>query len=479
MQPSELLSRTQVETVHEASLHLLERVGLDLHDGAARDLLARAGARVDGRRVFLPPRLVEEQRAKAPERFRLHARNPEHDLIVGDRPLFAPANCPAFVMEMDGRRRDGTLKDYEQFVTLTEQSPHLDLCSNIPVEPSDVPEPLRPLYTTYACLTHTEKCFMGCCLGAEAARDVLSMMAMVFGEDDLAGRPRVLSIPCSLTPLGWDERMLGALMTYARAGQPVMINSIAIQGATAPVTLAGALSLQNAEILAGIVIAQLCREGTPVVYASGSSNVDMRTGAFCVGSPEMAMNNALAAQMARYYHIPSRGAGALTDAMRPDAQAGYESMMNLFSAVQSGLHVILHAAGALETLNSISYEKFLLDEEAVGMLKHVCRGVRVDEETLALETVREAGPGGSFLNATHTFLHFRDELFFPQITRSRSYTAWRDGGRRTVVTEANRRCREILEGARPVGLPPSIDRDLKSFMEARLGHPGRTRRRHA
>jgi trimethylamine--corrinoid protein Co-methyltransferase len=183
--------------------------------------------------------------------------------------------------------------------------------------------------------------------------------------------------------------------------------------------------------------------------------------------------------MARYYRIPSRGAGALTDAMRPDAQAGYESMMNLFSALQGGLHVVLHAVGALETLNSISYEKFLLDEEAVGMVKHIGRGVRVDEEALALETVREAGPGGSFLNATHTFVHFRDQLFFPQITRSRSYAAWRDGGRPTVVTEANRRCREILEGVRPVGLPPSVDRDLRSYLDARTGRLNRPRRRTA
>jgi trimethylamine--corrinoid protein Co-methyltransferase len=362
---------------------------------------------------------------------------------------------------------------------LTEQSPHLDLCSNIPVEPADVPEPLRPLRTTYACLTHTEKCFMGCCLGAEAAQDVLRMMGMVFGEEDLASRPRVLSIPCSLTPLGWDDRMLGALMTYARAGQPVMINSIAIQGATAPVTQAGALALQNAEILAGIVLAQLCREGAPVVYASGSSNVDMRTGAFCVGSPEMARNNALAARMARYYRIPSRGAGALTDAMQPDAQAGYESMMNLFAAVQSGLHVVLHAAGALETLNSISYEKFLLDEEAVAMVKHAFGGLRVSEETLALDAVQEVGPGGSFLNAAHTFVHFREELFFPRITRSRSYPAWRDGGRPSVATESGRRCREILEGSGPVGLPPSIERDLQSFLDARAGELARYHRRTA
>ncbi len=468
MRSSELLTPAQVETVHQASLDILDRIGVDFHDESARDLLAGAGARVDGKRVFFPPRLVEEQRVKPPASFTLHARDSKHDRVVGgDRSLFVPANCPAFVMDPDGNRRYGTLEDYEQFVMLTERSPHLDLCSNIPVEPMDVPEPVRPLHMTYACLAHTEKAFMGSCLGAEAARDVLRMMGMVFGDEDLVERPRVLSIPCSLTPLGYDDRMLGAMMVYARAGQPVMINSIAIQGATAPVTLAGALALQNAEILAGIVLTQLCREGTPVVYASGSSNVDMRSGAFCVGSPEMAMNNALAAQMARFYRIPSRGAGALTDAMLPDAQSGYESMMNLASAVRSGIHVVLHAAGALETINSISYEKFLLDEEAVGMLSHAREGVRVDPETLALDVIQEVGPGGAFLNATHTFVHFRDELFFPQLTTSRSYKAWADGGRPTVVSEASRRCREILASCRPKGLPPSLDRDLRAFVEER------------
>lgn len=466
MQPCELFTADQVEAVHEASLDILDRVGVDFHYKPARDLLAKDGARVEGHRVFLPPRMVEEQRAKPPSRFTLYARNPKHDVIIGgDQPVFVPANCPAFVMDMDGNRRYGTLKDYEQFVILTDQSPHLDMCSNIPVEPTDIPEPVRHLHMTYACLKHTEKCFMGSCLGAEAARDVLQMMAAVFGDtDDLANQPRILSIPCSLTPLGYDERMLGALMTYAEAGQPVMINSIAIAGATAPVTLAGSLALQNAEILAGIVLTQLCREGTPVIYASGSSNVDMRSGAFCVGSPEMSMNNALAAQMARFYGIPSRGAGAITDAVLPDAQAGYESMMNLMSAVQSGIHVVLHAAGALETINSISYEKFLLDEEAVAMVKHVHKGVRVDEEALAQETIREVGPGGSFLNVTHTFLHFRNELFFPHLTKKQSFTAWRDSGRTSAVAEAHRKCEEILSSWEPPSLPPSVDRDLKCFL---------------
>lgn len=467
MHPCELLTTDQVETVHEASLTILERTGLNLHHEPARNLLAAAGARVDGIRVFLPRSLVEAQRTKPPERFTLRARDPEHDVVIGgDRPVFVPANCPAFVMEPDGTRRYGTLEDYERFVMLTDRSPHLDLCSNIPVEPTDVPEPVRHLYMTYACLTRTDKGFMGSCLGAEAVEDVLHMMRMVF--DDLADTPRVLSIPCSLTPLGYDERMLGALMTYARAGQPVMVNSVAIAGATAPVTLAGALAVQNAEILAGVVLAQLVREGTPVVYASGSSNVDMQSGAFCVGSPEMALNNALAAQMARYYRLPSRGAGALTDAMLPDAQAGYESMMNLVSAVQSGLHVVLHAAGALETINSISYEKFLLDEEAVGMVKRLHRGVRVDPDTLALEAVEEIGPGGSFLSATHTFLHFRDELFIPQITKRRSFSAWAASGMASSLSEASRRRQDVLASCEPCPLPPSLDRDLRAFMARRM-----------
>ena len=467
MQFFELLSAAQIEQVHEATLDVMEDVGLDFHYAPACDLLAKGGAKVDGQRVFFPRSLVEAKIKTPPSQFTLYARDPDHNLTVGgDSITFVPVNCPPFVADLDHGRREGTLQDFENFVRLTGASQNLDMCSNTLVEPVDIPVPRRHLHMSYTCLKYTSKCFMGSAMGVEGARDTLEMLSIVFGDRvSLTQQPRVISIPCSLTPLSYDESMLGALMTYAAAGQPQLINSLTIAGATAPATLAGALVVQNAEILAGIVLTQLVREGTPVVYASGSSNADMRSGALCVGSPEMAINNALAAQMARYYGLPSRGVGALCDSKIPDVQAGYESMMNLLTAQNSGVNFVLHAAGALETINCISYEKFIIDEEVIGMVKRIRKGIKINEEALALEVVREAGPGGQFIDKAHTFRHCRTEFYQPCLSDRTSFDKWARQGAVECMQTANRRWKEILASYEPPELSPSVDRDLLKFME--------------
>jgi trimethylamine--corrinoid protein Co-methyltransferase len=471
MHPYELLSSEQVARVHEASLTIMAEVGLDFRHPEALAVLKKGGAKVDGHRVFFPGALVENQRVKPPQRFILHARNPENDVEFGcGQSLYAPANCPAFVTEADGMRRLGTLADYENFVKLTQASENLDLCSNMPVEPSEIAPELRVAETTYACLRYSDKCFMGSSMGEVGAEQTLQMVSIAFGDaDDAFFEPRVISIPCSLTPLAYDERMLGAMIAYARAGQPMIVNSLASAGATAPATLAGMLALQNAEILAGIVLVQMIREGTPVVYGSGSSSADMRSGMLSVGAPEMAINNVMVAQMARFYEIPCRAVGTLTDAKGIDVQAGYESMMNLLAAQSAGVDFILHAVGSLETINSISYEKFVIDEEMVGMVRRIGRGVNVDDETLALEVIRQAGPCGQFLDKDHTFEHFERELFFPRLGNRDSYARWREKGAAPLQEAAGQRWRQILEEYQPPDFPKSTIDDLRRWMEALSG----------
>lgn len=467
MQYLELLSKNQVERIHAASLEIMAGVGLDFRHPVALEVLAKGGARVDGHRVYFPQSLVETQRVKPPQRFTLHARNPANNIeFGGQRSLYVPANCPAFITEVDGGRRYGTMADYENFVKLTQSSPNLDMCSNMPVEPTDVAPELRVAQTTYACLRYSDKCFMGSCLGEEGAEQTLRMLSIAFGDTaDTIPEPRVISIPCTLTPLAYDQRMLGAMIVYARAGQPQIINSLASAGATAPVTVAGMLAVQNAEILAGIVLTQLISEGTPVVYGSGSSCADMRSGMLAVGAPEMAVNNAMTAQMARFYRIPSRGAGTLTDAKCVDVQAGCESMMNLVAARNAGVHFILHAAGSLETINSISYEKFLIDDELVGMVRRIHQDVAVDDETLALDVIRDAGPCGQFLDKSHTFKHFRSELFQPRLADRNSYDGWMEKGAVSVEQAAQGQCRLVLQNYQRPDFPENIDGDLRQWMD--------------
>ena len=307
---------------------------------------------------------------------------------------------------------------------------------------------------------------MGSAMGEQGARDSIRMASILFGsEAQLAEKPRLISILCSLSPLKYDDRMLGALMEYAKAGQPLLVTSLAIAGATGPATLAGNLALQTAEILAGIVLTQLVREGAPVIFSGSSSNAEMRSGALSIGSPEMAMNTAATAQMARYYNLPSRSGGAVCDAKVPDAQAAYESMMSLSMAQVSGVNFVLHSAGILESYNCMSYEKFIIDDEMCGIVKRIKRGYEVNEDTLGLDVIKEAGPGGHFIDKDHTFEHFRTEFYQPQLSNRDDFDSWQASGSPQSVEAAGKKYKKILETYETPELPADVNRDLQKYIE--------------
>jgi trimethylamine--corrinoid protein Co-methyltransferase len=467
MQQFELLTNEQVEQIHETSIQILTQTGVEFGYPPALEMLKKGGAKIEGQRVFFSDRLIEEQINKAPGKFRLYARNPEKDVIIGgDNTAFTPGYGAPFVIELNSGRRKGALKDFENFVKLTGASKNQDICSGTVIEPNDVPHEIRHAQMLYTAMKYSDKCFMGSTMGEKGARDSIRMASILFGsEAQLAEKPRFISILCSLTPLKYDVRMLGALMEYARVGQPQLISSLSIAGATGPVTLAGNLALQNAEILAGIVLAQLVREGTPVIFAGASSNADMQSGALSIGSPEMAMNTAATAQMARYYNLPSRSGGAVCDAKIPDAQAAYESMMNLLMAQVSGINFVLHTAGILDTYNCISYEKFIIDDEMCGMVKRIKKGFNVNDDTLGLNAIKEVGPGGHFLDKDHTFKHFRGELYQPSFSNREDFEGWRAEGSPQSMEAANKKYKEILESYEVPELSADVNKDLLKFIE--------------
>ena len=467
MHQFEILTKTQLEKVHETSLRILEQIGVDFGYSPALEVLKKGGAKVDGQRIFFPPELVEEQLKKPPAEFTLYARNPEHNVVIGGRnTVFAPGYGAPFVTDLENGRRQATLKDFENFVKLTGASANQDLLSGTVVEPTDVPAEIRHARMLYASVKYSDKCFMGSTMGARAARECLQMASILFGSRaEIALNPVIFGIVGALTPLKYDARMLEALMEYAAAGQPQIIASLAIAGATGPVTLAGTLALQNAEVMAGIVLAQLVREGTPVIFGGVSTNAEMRNGTLSIGSPEMAINAAATAQMARHYRLPVRGGGAVCDAKSPGAQASYESMMNLLMARLSGINFVLHSAGILESFNCMSYEKFIIDDEMCGMVKRIKRGYEVNPDTLAFDIVREVGPGGHFLDRDHTFDYFRTEFYQPQISNRDDYVSWQAGGSSQSPESANTRYKEILETYEAPELPADVDKDLLKFIE--------------
>jgi len=372
-------STNELEQIHDATLTIMETTGLVFTHEPARKIFAKAGCKIDGQTVFFPRKLVEEQLEKAPSQFTLHARNPDKNVVVGgDNIAFMPCYGAPFVHDMENGRREGTLEDFNNFAKLSYQSPYMDITGGMMTEPNDIPVPLRNAERLYASMVLSDKPFMGAGTGARDAKQTMEMASIVFGSrEEMAQKPPFISILCSLTPLAFDDKMCGGIMEYAKAGMPQLISSLSIAGATSPVTMEGTLVVQNAEILAGITLAQLVRPGTPVVFAGSSSAAAMRYGTLSIGAPEMAVNTAATAQMGRFYNLPVRGGGALTDSKTVDAQAAYESMMSMMMATMSGINFVLHSAGILEGYITASYEKFIIDSDICGMCKRIKRGEQI------------------------------------------------------------------------------------------------------
>ena len=463
----EYFNQAELEAIHNSSLKVLATVGIDFQYEPALKLMAKAGCKVDGKRVFIPPNLVEEQIAKVPSQFTLYARNPDKNVIVGgDHIAFIPCYGSPVVHDLDKGRRDSTLDDYVNFVKLTHASLNQDITGGLLVEPNDIPLERRGAEMLYAAIRYSDKPFMGGTLGAEAAEETIEAASIVFGsKEEMAARPPFISILCSRSPLAYDDRMLSAMMTYAKADLPQLISSLAIAGATGPITMEGTLVVQNAEILAGITLVELVREGAAVVYAGQSTSAAMRYGTLSIGAAEMAVNTAATAQMARFYNLPSRSGGALTDSKSCDVQAGSESMMGQLMATLSGINFVLHSAGILETYMAASYEKFILDDEICGICRRIRKGEQITVERLAVDLISKVGPGGEYLTNEDTFRNFRSEFYQPIIEERQNYAAWQKSGAQPMEKRANLKWKEILENYKEPELPADIERDLRKFVD--------------
>jgi trimethylamine--corrinoid protein Co-methyltransferase len=469
MQRYQVVTLNDIERIHETSLRILEEVGVVFSYEPARTILARGGAKVDGKTVRFPPEMVERNLKIIPSSFKLHARNPQKDVEINTQDIayVGPEGSP-FVLDVDKGRRSSTLEDFKNLAKLCQMLDNIDVQSHAYCEPNDVDVKIRHLEMTYHALKYNEKPLMGGVLGYQEAKDCIELMAIVHGGiDAIKARPVMASIPCALTPLSYDDKMAGAIIAYAEYGQPQLVNSLSIAGATNLATIAGAIALQNAEILAGIVLAQLVNPGTPIVYSASGSNADMRNGSLTIGSPEDALFSLINGQLAKYYNLPCRISGALSDSKCVDAQAGYETMLTLFTAQLAGGNFILHSGGILESYLCVSFEKLMIDDEVMGMVRRIGRGVQVNEETLAFDVVKEVGPQGAFIDHDHTFENFRTEFYQPVMSDRNNALTWREQGSLTAEQRANARWKKLLSEYEEPRLPADVDRDLRKFIEKR------------
>lgn len=467
MQRYQLITQSELEQIHENSLRIMENIGIIMTHKPALDILKKHGVKVEGDRAYFPKKLVEEAIKDCPESYTIYARNPEKNVEIStERTAYAGPYGSPFVTDLDKGRRNGTLEDFNNIVKICDRLENIDIQSHISCEPTDVPVDERPTVMVYNTLKNSDKPLMGSVYGYENAMHCIEMAAIPFGGlDAIKEKPVIASIPCTLTPLSYDDRQLGAIMAYAETGQVQLINSLSMAGMTTPATIAGLVSLQNAEVLAGIVLAQCINPGTPVVYSASGSNADMSSGSLTIGSPEDAVVSLVNGQLAKYYKIPCRISGALSDSKIMDSQAAYESAITLMMAQMAGGNFILHGAGIIETYNCTSYEKLIIDNEIIGYLRRINQGVAVNEDTLAYDAIEEVGPGGVFLTHDHTVEHFREEFYIPTLSDRKAYEQWVDNGALSIEQVANAKWKEILASYGESTLPSDVDAELRNYME--------------
>ena len=460
----EVLSPDDIEQIHNTSMKIMANVGVRFPDDDVIAVFKEHGVKTDGHTVYLEEKQMMDALESVPKQFTILARNSDRNVTVGDgKPVFAPGYGAPFLVDYEVGKRAPTMEDYHNLVKLAHALPNQDMSGHLIVEPEGVPAP--HLAMLHAHMVHSDKAFIGSAAGAVGARHTMEMAAILLGEDTVKENAVTISLINSLTPLGYSDEMLAALMEYARRRQPVIIAALAMCGSTGPVTLAGTLALQTAELLAGIALTQLVSPGTPVVFGSTSTNIDMKSGALAIGSPELSLMIAAHAQLARYYGLPSRSGGSLADASFPDAQAGFESMFGLLTTVNSGVDFVLHAAGILNAYLVFSYEKFVLDDEMCGMLRHFQRGIEVTPETLAYDVIANVGSGGNYLMETHTLQRCRTEFWQPTLVDRSGLDAWMEGGRQRAVDRAHERWRKLVEEHEDPLLDETVARQLRTFVE--------------
>ena len=473
--PYDLLSGEDVETIHEQAMTILEEIGVDFLHERARELFGKAGMKVEGDRVRFDRAFILEMVAKAPATFELQARNPKRTVTLGgDNVVTAPVYGPPFITDLERGRRGATIEDFNNFDKLAQAVDQIHCAGGTTVEPEDLPLGSRHLDMVYSHIRWTDKPFMGSVISDQNARDTVEMAAIVFGgRENIEKTPAIISLINVNSPLRYDDRMLGALLEYSEVGQPVIVTPFLMAGAMSPMGLAGTVAQQTAEALAGIALVQLIRPGTPSVYGSFLTNTDMQSGSPAFGTPESAMGILASAQMSRHYNLPFRGGGALTSSKSPDAQAAYESMMTMWPTILGRVNFVLHAAGWLESALLASYEKFIIDVEALRMFEWILtKGLPVDEEGLAMDALREVPPGGHHLGSEHTMRNYRTGFYRPWISSTSNFDQWNRKGAMTVDKVAAEKWKQLLAEYPDPGIDPGIDEQLKEFIAKRKGELG-------
>jgi trimethylamine--corrinoid protein Co-methyltransferase len=441
------VSDDELEAIHLASLRVLSETGVDFLDDTSRRQLADVGCAVDGDRVRFDPELVQQLVATAPAEFTLHAPNPERDLhIGGDVITYTSVASPPFVTGLGRDRRDGNRGDYRDLLKLGQVLNAVHTVAGYPVEPMDLHPSVRHLHATHDMLTLSDKVPFVYSLSRQRNLDAIEMTRIARGVDDttLQGQPSLYSVINASTPLRYDTVMLHGIQEMSARNQCIVITPFTLAGAMAPVTVAGALVLQNAEALAGIAYTQVVRPGAPVIYGGFTSNVDMRSGSPAFGTPEYWQACLVGGQLARRYNVPYRSSN-VNASNSVDSQSATESTIAVWGAVMGGVNLLLHGAGWLEGGLLTSFEKMVIDADLLNMVTAMLQPVTIDDAALAVEAIAEVGPAGHFFGTQHTQDRYETEHFQPMVSSWSNFEMWDEAGRVESHQRAETLARTLID----------------------------------
>ena len=456
-------SNNTIEKIHQASMKILERTGMVFHHAEAVDLCRKSGLKVDGKKVFFSEKQIMDLLAQAPRSFKITPYNPDRAIVVGrNQTNWGTAGGASNMLLADSTHRPGLFSDFVDFFKLGQVAPQLRIINTLVIQASDVPlEQFAALNFFYGAQL-SDKVLMA--LNGDQATNskVLAVAAALYGgAAALAEQPRFFSVVSTISPLQMDANSVDSLIDWARHGQPSAISPCTMAGSTGPMTLAGSLAISNAETLAGLALAQVVRPGAPVVYGCQSTTSDPRTAAIAIGAPEQAVFISLGAALARHYGLPSRGGGLLTDADRVDVQSGYEAMMTGLFTRQAGHDLVLHAAGIMGGYAAVSFEKFMVDLEILGLIERACTAPDLGDDDFALEIIDELGIEGGYLTHRHTLKNCRKNW-----TPKLSYRGHLSGptNDRLMTNRMAAEKKKLMEQYQPPDLPSGAIKDMKSAL---------------
>jgi trimethylamine--corrinoid protein Co-methyltransferase len=459
------LSQDQLERIHYASVEILERTGVRLHLSEAIELLKKAGAEVtEGNRVRIPSNLVEWALSTAPKRVVLANRNGDRVMpLERNHVFYGPgSDCPNIIDFRTGERRPGTLQDIREGIRVLDGLPNIDFLMSLNLA-GDVDQEFADLYQMQAMLSNSSKPILFVTTEFQGCVHTVEMAEIVAGGADALRRNPLCALYINVTaPLVHNEEALQKLLFMAGKGLPTTYTPVVLRGANGPITPAGAVAYANAGELAGLVIAQLKREGTPIILSGGTQDMlDMSSMLDIYAAPE---NRVLCVEMAHYYGLPIFGLGGCSDSKIPDQQAAAEMSLSLLTETLAGSHLV-HDVGYLEGGLTNSLEMIVMADEIIHWVKRFMQGVVVDEETLAVDQIDQVGLDDDFLALDHTNAHFRED-WYPSLLNRKNYQDWRDAGELSFRQRAKERIEKILAEHEPEPLPEDMVKKIQELIES-------------